>query len=1018
MGENENWYLVLELEFDPPVEDESVILKRIDEKRDYWNRNANHFRKGAQYQTWARAIPQITHDMTGSENRRSEIAKEACTLVYGEIDGLLKKISRKGYISSEEIANIAKKLSKDASVIKKRVTALKLTVRDDSVDYKKYHKQYYLDAPAGAKKFGTTLPNLLRSAGKKDLYDFLYGETKSDSLPAATLKERATEKRKEFRGHDAISSTGNQLCGQCEIAFKDEISKKEYDDYLAYLTRKNILNELKDENDISKKVSFESFEAAVNKLTSMYRDHELALKIVRSFCECEGIIYSSSDSGAAGTKPKKICRCGTVNDSSRSVCSNCGLPLDIKCPNCHKLCASSINICDCGFNLRNIDRCVELCNIAAREIDEFNFAAADLHIQEAESCWKGYPKIAQLKSSLINKKKLIGNRVDELRKEINQHHYYRAKDLLAEIKRAYPGYEDSRSQKLINDGIAEAKKLFDMAQSISNNDNKVIELCRKALDFCGDYPGIKEFLKSKISIDPPVGFNITSDTKNRTNILSWRSVSKNPTEKYRIVRKINSAPSDPDDGECIAEVSMCSYSDKKIEAAVVYYYAVFAEFSGIYSKPAISERPVINLFEISGLSASIGNGSVELSWETPPKNTIVHIFEIHQTGQHEIKNLSSGNKYVVSGLANGHEYSFRAALEYIVNGKTVLTSGMNISGLVPIAPPKPVEVLSVRYKKDDDFELMWNYSGEGEVKFYSSYSMPTFKPGDTISIPQLEKQMTMLMINMQTGHIGEQPDEFKADFRHRDEKRLYIAAVTVKSGAVVFGATVQACKVGSVAIENVREESQSVYIYIRAPKNAVAYHVLYSFDHQPSGLSDKNCIQKRYTDNEYSKKGALIIPNVQSRKYHIAVFAEFKNDDTVTYSSVSNYVFNNQGKSVIDYSITVIKRFFKNTVEIKFMTENGTADIPAIDICGNRGDIPIFYNKSNVVLSIDLSQTETVKTAGGEFKNVQFKLSDNGISLTMPVPSGKNMYIKPFIANPGDRSVYELKLTGGDYKIN
>ena len=31
----ENWYLVLELEFDPPVEDEARIAARIEEKAKY-----------------------------------------------------------------------------------------------------------------------------------------------------------------------------------------------------------------------------------------------------------------------------------------------------------------------------------------------------------------------------------------------------------------------------------------------------------------------------------------------------------------------------------------------------------------------------------------------------------------------------------------------------------------------------------------------------------------------------------------------------------------------------------------------------------------------------------------------------------------------------------------------------------------------------------------------------------------------------------------------------------------------
>lgn len=44
----DNWYVVLELEFDPPVEDENKILQRIDEKSKFWSTHFNDFKNGAQ----------------------------------------------------------------------------------------------------------------------------------------------------------------------------------------------------------------------------------------------------------------------------------------------------------------------------------------------------------------------------------------------------------------------------------------------------------------------------------------------------------------------------------------------------------------------------------------------------------------------------------------------------------------------------------------------------------------------------------------------------------------------------------------------------------------------------------------------------------------------------------------------------------------------------------------------------------------------------------------------------------
>ena len=52
----ENWYLVLELDFDPnPVNDEALIEQRIEEKRKFWSSKANDFNRGAEYKVYPAA---------------------------------------------------------------------------------------------------------------------------------------------------------------------------------------------------------------------------------------------------------------------------------------------------------------------------------------------------------------------------------------------------------------------------------------------------------------------------------------------------------------------------------------------------------------------------------------------------------------------------------------------------------------------------------------------------------------------------------------------------------------------------------------------------------------------------------------------------------------------------------------------------------------------------------------------------------------------------------------------------
>lgn len=115
----DNWYIILELEFDPPVEDEQVIADKIDERAKFWSTHFNDFKMGAQYRTWHQKIPQIKKDMLGETNIRKQLAADACMIVYGAVDRHLRTIGRKGDITSEEANRLSQKLKISIDVVKK-----------------------------------------------------------------------------------------------------------------------------------------------------------------------------------------------------------------------------------------------------------------------------------------------------------------------------------------------------------------------------------------------------------------------------------------------------------------------------------------------------------------------------------------------------------------------------------------------------------------------------------------------------------------------------------------------------------------------------------------------------------------------------------------------------------------------------------------------------------------------------------------------------------------------------------
>ena len=172
----DNWYLVLELDFDPPVEDEKVIEDRIKEKTKFWCINFSHFKYGTKYRRWYDSIPHIRKDMIGSENKRLEIAQEASKMYYKDVDELLKLVAINGYVTDVILENIAKKCRMSKSKVDSRRLILGIDLKSEdktAVDYEDIYRKYYEDKPLDVVKY-YNLTNLLSVFACDDIYKFLY----------------------------------------------------------------------------------------------------------------------------------------------------------------------------------------------------------------------------------------------------------------------------------------------------------------------------------------------------------------------------------------------------------------------------------------------------------------------------------------------------------------------------------------------------------------------------------------------------------------------------------------------------------------------------------------------------------------------------------------------------------------------------------------------------------------------------------------------------------------------------
>lgn len=1005
----DNWYTVLELEFDPPVEDEGKISARIEEKAKFWSTHFNDFKMGAQYRAWHQNISQIKKDMIGGANIRKKLAQDACTQLYSRVDKLLKTIGRKGHITTDEAEKLSKKEKVSLDIVRRRATALGIPEKQAQVNYQSVYDKYYKSKPQNAPVFDG-MRQMLASFHVENLYEFLYAGTKvkdAGALPCSTLRQRADEKKKiEFYKTDNISGTGAKLCGQCQLAFKDDQSKAIYDNYLEYIKRKSVLDDAKNIAEISGELAQEEFESFVGQLTQIFRDRKLAVDVLTAFCKVEKLAYKS---GAAeeGRAKIKVCRCGCMNDVSdgRTVCSRCGLELTIRCPQCGTENDANIKVCKCGFRFENLDRAMALCEQAELAIDELELKAAAVHLSDAEHYWPGSRKLQELRTRLADVEKRVGSEVAKMRAAIGGKRYMEAQKQYTAIRKLFPNYADQDVEQEINTALSSAQSLFQQAQR-AKAEKDVLELCGRAYDVCGDLPGVKELL-AQYPPAPAAGFSVSADSGTRGNIITWIGDSSDKSIRYVVVRSSASWVQHAAGGEEIFRGSACSYCDRDIEPGVPYYYNVFAERAGVYSKGAEGDfKETINLFEIAGVSVAAGDGSLNLMWQALPKNAAAEIYQLTDGGEKHIAS-SLSDSFLISNLANNTPCRFRVALSYLVGGKRQETRGLTVSG-VPVCPPAPVDTLRVKPGEDGLVEAVWQTPRQGEVRLFTSVRRPSHKAGDLVALAALEREMRPVQQRPLPPAAARElkPDESGAVFSYTGSELLYVTAVVVKSGTAVFGAVARVSMGERVTIKGAGPVNGKIHIRIDPPKDATGFVVLCRFDQYPEDISDVNTIRKYIPLKQYQLTGALVLDMLEDKKYYFSVYAEFQRDGEKDYSAGTDCLFDNSAKVNITYSVSVSKKpafLGGSSVTLIFEADAGRFTLPDIEIMSAVGNVPMF------------------KEAAERFYSVPSQQVNGTLSVKIPIPerTPKGTHIKAFFKDEAAQAGNQLRLKQkSSYKIN
>lgn len=325
--DRENYYILLELDIDPPEQDPAKIDAAIKRMQANWSRLRNHPTKGIQAKNYIGLIPEIRKVMSDPELREAE-AREALKVsrekegeAFAEIDRHLALHLSKGYVSNQEITKLAELHHIEEDDIRARIKLMeegKLAELDNQLglrmakgyitqeeisklakahgmtekDVKKRVNVPIRKAGSAEKIKGKSLDKSiekvindnLKIVGHSSLYEFLgLPETTSVELLRKTARKKEAEILKIAK-KDALVTASGILAGQCSAIFRDQESRASYDISRGRSRLKDLEADI-DVAGIDGKIRSQYFDILVKTGQDLGMDEAEAKSFIKNYCQ-------------------------------------------------------------------------------------------------------------------------------------------------------------------------------------------------------------------------------------------------------------------------------------------------------------------------------------------------------------------------------------------------------------------------------------------------------------------------------------------------------------------------------------------------------------------------------------------------------------------------------------------------------------------------------------------------------------------------------------------------------------
>ncbi len=819
-AELENYFILLELQFDPPEGDNNKISDAIAKKQAQWSRDQSNPVKKAKASEYLAAIEDIKKVMLDPTARKQEAAK-AKKIRDGKAKELESKLSlyrAKGDTLSEkdlkQLVKVFGPFGFTAGEIKKKFGS-------GGSKPKEIDLAEVLDKTQ-AKNIQNYMQQL--DMREKTLYDFL-GLAPTASVNqlievADTMKKKILAKGDKTGRDNAVQA----LCGLCAVIFKDTASKRKYDNYVN-LTKYRGVNDAVDELALSnqKRIEPKMKESLIDIAVSQYRISVSDASVyINNYCGYMGYTLPEN---------KIVCGlCGAENPAGTTNCVKCGKPLIIPCPACGAENNNSAKTCaKCGFDLTKMDKAVELLRQAKQKYAEKVLDEAERLVKEAKAYWPNHPDITSLEKTIHDERARIAETIAVIMKDIQDKKMYAAQTKIDQAKASGFSIDPSVANKVVS-VLKEVEGQLEAMRNVSGDEAFTIAM--KLADIISDSDQLNQSLKSFPPDEVPelsykrVGDDIT---------FTWKASPSIGEISYVLVRKENTYPNGPSDGTVVFSGNELAYTDSNAPKNTVLYYSVFAVRLGVYSKATKLDEAVAIVAKVTNLKGIGGDEMVTLSWTKASTVTEIRLYKYcgyerpQDDSAYEVVPCTRLDGLMVNGLTNGSNYWFAISAGHNLNGKTYYSEMAYLSA-VPQKPAKPLQDFSVQLI-DEVFQAKWTQSEWDVILFYAKQK-PEYAVGTIYDLNELLGKYEKIDINLKS--------LTEAEFRLNFVGECYIVPGVINASNVILNTASYISSVPGVKdiSFDINSAATEMYVNFTWPKKIDRSMLVYRMDSYPTGIDD------------------------------------------------------------------------------------------------------------------------------------------------------------------------------------